>query len=199
MRVQRPEHPTMTETILWRRLDVPGHEAAELAPASDSWLLSGTAVFAESGRPCRIEYAIVCDRAFVTRRCSVSGRVGSARVRLDVERDPDGEWLLDGSRVAELTGCLDVDLGFSPATNLLPIRRLALSLGAAAPVRAAWVRFPELTVEVLEQSYTRIATDRYLYESDGGNFRRELVVGETGFVMEYPGLWQAEGPTSRGP
>jgi hypothetical protein len=182
----------MTDTILWRRLDRPGHEVAELSPASDGWLLSGAALFADEGRPCRLEYAVVCDRAFVTHRCSVSGLVGTTRVRLDVERDAHGVWTIDGARDAALAGCVDVDIGFTPSTNLLPIRRLALDVGAAASVRAAWVRFPELTVEVLEQRYTRIAPDRYLYESDGGNFRRELTANDTGFVLRYPGLWEAE-------
>jgi hypothetical protein len=38
-------------------------------------------------------------------------------------------------------GCLDIDLGFSPSTNLLPIRRLTLAVGEAATVRAAWLPF----------------------------------------------------------
>jgi uncharacterized protein len=182
----------MTDTILWRRLDEPGHEAAELAPSADGWLLSGTAVFAESGRPCRLDYTIRCDRAFVTRHCTVSGLVGMSRVRLDVERAASGAWFVNGAREPALDGCIDVDLGFSPSTNLLPIRRLSLPVGATAPVRAAWVRFPELTVDILEQSYARIASDRYLYESDGGNFRQELTVAGTGFVLHYPELWLAE-------
>jgi hypothetical protein len=89
-------------------------------------------------------------------------------------------------------GCLDVDLGFSPSTNLLPIRRLKLEIGARADVRAAWVRFPELTLELLEQSYTRLTEHTYLYESAGGEFKRELTVNADGFVVEYPGLWRDE-------
>jgi hypothetical protein len=182
----------MTETILWRRLDCPGHEAAELAPSVDGWLLSGTAVFAQSGRPCRLDYAIRCNCEFVTTHCTVSGLVADAHVRLEVVRAADGAWSVNGIPDPTLDGCIDVDLGFSPATNLLPIRRLAPAVGAAARVRAAWVRFPELTVEILEQTYTRAESARYLYESDGGNFRRELTVDATGFVLEYPGLWHAE-------
>jgi hypothetical protein len=87
-------------------------------------------------------------------------------------------------------GCIDVDLGFSPSTNLLPIRRLKLAMGARANVRAAWVRFPELTLEVLEQTYTRMAELTYLYESAGGEFKRELTVNSDGFVVDYPGLWR---------
>lgn len=31
----------------------------------------------------------------------------------------------------------DLDLNFSPSTNLIPLRRLGLAVGAEAPVRAA--------------------------------------------------------------
>jgi uncharacterized protein len=149
-------------------------------------------VLAESDRPCRVEYEIDCDSHWHTRRCTLAGYLGSTTVDLDVARDSAGEWTVGGAPAMDLKGCDDVDLGFTPATNLLPIRRLNLSIGAKAAVRAAWVRFPQLSVEVLDQSYTRLADDRYLYESAGGSFRRELLVDDTGFVLDYPDLWRAE-------
>ena len=69
-------------------------------------------------------------------------------------------------------------------------------MGASADVRAAWVRFPELAIELLEQRYTRLAAHRYLYESAGGTFRRELTVDDHGFVVDYPGLWIAHHDTT---
>jgi uncharacterized protein len=149
-------------------------------------------VLAESHRPCRVEYEVDCDSHWLTRRCTLAGYVGATMVGLDVARDSDGEWTVGGAPSIGLKGCDDVDLGFTPATNLLPIRRLDLPIGAKAAVRAAWVRFPQLTVEVLEQVYTRLAEDRYLYESAGGSFRRELIVDGIGFVVDYPDVWTAQ-------
>jgi hypothetical protein len=180
------------ETIVWRRLDLPGHEIATIIPDPDGWRLDGVAVLVESGRPCRIEYDIRCDALWRTQRCVIRGHVGERRVSLEVERDPAAVWSIGGIEVSALAGCDDIDLGFSPATNLLPIRRLALPVGAHAIVRAAWIRFPELTAEVLEQAYTHVSADRYVYESAGGAFRRELHVDAFGCVIDYPGLWHAE-------
>jgi hypothetical protein len=180
------------ETILWRRLDLPGHEIATIVPGADGWRLEGVAVLVESGRPCRIEYDIDCDARWMTRRCVLRGHIGERRVNLDVERSSTGVWSIDGMKVSALDGCDDIDLGFSPATNLLPIRRLALPVGAESIVRAAWIRFPELTAEVLVQTYTHRSADRYVYESAGGAFRRELQVDAFGCVIDYPGLWRAE-------
>lgn len=126
---------------------------------------------------------------------SVRGQLGEAPVSLVLSRDSASAWIVNDVTVPALQGCIDVDLGFSPSTNLLPIRRLNLAIGASDAVRAAWVRFPELTVDVLEQRYTRLAEFTYLYESAGGNFRRELTVNEHGFVIDYPGLWIVETDT----
>ena len=187
------------DMILWRRLDLPGHETAVLRPGPHGWQLSGVAVFAESERPCRLEYEIACDARWFTRECSLNGYIGATPVNLVVIRSSSGTWTVDGAPSTSLNACEDIDLGFSPATNLLPIRRLGLAVGASAAVRAAWIRFPDLTTEVLEQVYTRLSPERYLYESAGGAFRRELIVDAIGFVSEYPGLWRAEARAGTSP
>jgi hypothetical protein len=127
----------------------------------------------------------------------MTGYVGIEQVTLDIRRD-GLQWLMNAIEVPEVAGSEDIDLGFSPSTNLLPIRRLALKVGEHATVRAAWVRFPELTLELLEQTYTRISPDCYRYESEGGEFRRDLKTDENGFVVEYPTIWYAEGGQAHG-
>jgi hypothetical protein len=178
--------------IAWRRLDLPGHEIATIIPDADGWRVDGVALLVESGRPCRLEYEIRCDARWTTQRCGIRGHVGGQPVSLEIERSSTAVWSIGGVEVPALESCEDIDLGFSPATNLLPIRRLALPVGAHAIARAAWIRFPELTAEVLVQSYSHVSADRYVYESAGGAFRRELQVDAFGCVIDYPGLWRAE-------
>jgi hypothetical protein len=180
------------ESILWRRLDIPGHEVAEQRQTVHGWQLRGVAVFAHAEQPCRLEYDIRCDRGWQTELVTIRGNVGETTIAVELLRNPAGEWSSNGSRIWELTDCDDVDLNFSPSTNTLPIRRLGLAVGASARVRAAWVRFPNFNLEVLEQVYSRIATETYRYESANGKFRRELKVDAAGFVLEYPDFWRAE-------
>ena len=180
------------QAILWRRLDLPGQDAATIQPIADGWHLSGVAVVVESELPCRVDYDVACDLRWVTRHCSLRGYVGARPVALDIVRSASGSWTVDGVEAPSLHECTDIDLGFTPATKLLPSRRLQREVGQRAVVRAAWIRFPEFTAEVLDQVYTRQAEDRYLYESDSGLFRRELRVDPFGCVVDYPGLWRAE-------
>jgi hypothetical protein len=178
--------------ILWRRLDLPGHDAAEITQQRNRWNLAGTAMFVYRRQPCRLDYEIECDMTWGTRDVTVRGQIGQSPVSLVLSRDSGGEWCANGVAQPDVRGCIDVDLGFSPCTNSLPIRRLKLAVGARAEVRAAWVRFPDLSLEVLQQSYTRIAEVTYLYESAAGDFKRELTVNADGFVVDYPGLWRDE-------
>lgn len=159
---------------------------------SGGWEISGLVLIAHEGRPCRLEYRIACDAEWRTRSLRVHGLLGGSPAGLELTRSEQGDWHADGRPVPALHECMDVDLGFSPSTNLLPIRRLGLHVGDHAPVRAAWVRFPTLTLQVLEQVYTRIGTDRYRYESANGTFQRDLTVSADGWVIEYPDFWQAE-------
>jgi hypothetical protein len=179
--------------ILWQRLDWPGHEAAAITQQRNRWNLAGTALFVMHEQPCRLDYEIECDMHWGTRDVSIRGEVGGAPASLVLSRTPDGEWIVDDRPLPLARGCTDVDLGFSPATNSLPIRRLKLAIGESAPVRAAWVKFPQLTVSVLEQTYTRLSESVYLYVSAGGMIERELTVNEDGFVVEDPGMWRAAG------
>lgn len=186
--------PRRSSSIVWRRTDKSGHEFANLAERDEGAKLSGVAVLSERGAPCRVRYEIDLDAQWRTVSCLLTGQIGNRTVEVSIKRDGDS-WSVNGVEVPAIVGCEDIDLGFSPATNLLPIRRLALKVGQSAAVRAAWVHFPELTVQLLEQKYSRLADDRYRYESAGGSFRRELKVDEKGFVLEYPDLWYAESRT----
>ena len=180
------------ETVLWRRLDRPGHESARVFFTDPFWCLAGTAVFRHEQQPCRLDYLVTCDTKWRTSSGKVAGWVGDELVEIELSADLRGRWRLNGEECVEVSGCIDLDLNFSPSTNLLPIRRLGLEPGQEAQVRAAWLRFPSFTLEPLEQLYRRIDLDTYRYESAGGRFVADLQVNEAGFVTNYPSFWQIE-------
>jgi hypothetical protein len=99
-----------------------------------------------------------------------------------------GEWHSPAEELPELRECIDIDLAITPATNTLPIRRLKLEVGQSPDVSAVWLTFPDLTLEILSQRYTRLEADR-LYQS-GSGFSAELVVDDLGLVAFYPGGWE---------
>lgn len=182
----------MDQSILWRGIDMPGHDACRLFSADSRWHLSGAAVFLHEQQPCCLNYDVVSDANWRTTGAKVSGWLGQDAIELEITVGPDLRWRINGVEKPAVGGCIDVDLNFTPATNLLPIRRLDLSINEAAEVNAAWLRFPEFELEPLPQVYKRLDEFTYHYESGGGSFVSELKVNAVGFVTDYGGLWQAE-------
>jgi hypothetical protein len=180
--------------VRWRRLDVPGHEEARVERTGAGWRLIGELDVEEAGFAARLCYAIEWDPDWRTRSALVEGEAGGVPVRIALAADGAGHWTRDGAPLPDLSGALDVDLGFTPATNTLPIRRLAPAVGESAPVRSAWLRFPELRLEPLEQTYTREAEQSFRYHAlvDGVPFIARLDTDEFGWVIRYEGLWEVE-------
>jgi hypothetical protein len=168
-----------TRRVLWQRSDVPGTEWCRLAidPAGSS--LVGTVVLAWETSPWRIEYAIRLDPAGRTRHLAI----GADGVDLVLEADGQGRWTREGTVVIDNPDALDCDLGFSPSTNTLPIRRLGLAIGETREIAVAWVLFPSFEVVLGRQSYERLAERTWRYRSTG--FEADLTVDEDGLVVAY--------------
>ncbi len=183
------------KSVLWRGVYLPGHEACRVFAQNSDWHLAGTAIFSHNDQPCRLDYLVVCDAGWNTLSGKVSGWLGQAVVDIELAIDPNRNWRLNGIERPAVAGCIDLDLNFSPSTNLLPIRRLNLSVGQEAKVKAAWLRFPSFELEPLVQVYRRLDQSTYRYESGGGTFVADLEVDPLGFVTNYPGIWKAEATT----
>lgn len=178
--------------ILWRRLDHPGHESARIFFQDDSWSFQGTAVFSHEQLPCRLDYQVICDSRWHTQSARVAGWVGNRLIEIAIAVSDNQHWSLNEKEIPELAGCVDLDLNFSPSTNLLPIRRLNLHVGQEAEARAAWLRFPSFKLEPLVQVYRRTGETTYRYASGGDEFVTELTVNPVGFVIKYTDFWETE-------
>jgi uncharacterized protein len=173
-----------TRRVAWRRSDeVSTDEHCTLTQRDTGLSLVGTVLGAEGGVPVRIEYRVLTDGDGTTTAAHIRDLRGFEQRTLTLERDAKGNWTVDGAKVRALKGATDVDLGCSPSTNTLPIRRLRLGIGATKTIKAAWVRFPELTVIKADQTYTRV--DEFTYRYASGSFEAELTVDDEDLVAGY--------------
>jgi len=178
--------------VLWRRLDVPGHDACRLERSGAGWRLHGSAIYREAEGPARLEYEVSCSDAWVTRHGRVHGWIGGRGVEVAIRRTPAGAWTLNGMAVPGLDGCVDLDLGFTPATNALQLRRVAIETGKAIDVPVAWLDVTAGTLTLLRQRYERRSETTYWYEAPRFDYADLLEVAPTGFVRTYPRLWEME-------
>ncbi|AZB65370.1 hypothetical protein EBL87_16575 [Cereibacter sphaeroides] len=181
-------------TILWRRLDGAGHDACRWQREGDGWSLEGMAVFEAEGVAAALSYRLDCGPDWASRSARVAGWIGARRFDLRLDRQADGRWRIDGCPDAALDGLLDIDLGFTPATNTNAIRRMGLAVGSAAETVAVWLDTEDWKVKRLPQSYSRSGDRNYLYASPQHGYRATLLVDGFGAVVRYPGLWDACAP-----
>ena len=177
------------QEILWKSNKPPGMEYCVVIKRKARWAITGELVRKAKEGPIAVKYEILTDLAWKTREVKVEEffRGASRGIQLKVR---EGEWWVNGKKSPELTGCVDVDLEVSPATNTLAIRRARLKAGESADLTVVWVRFPSLAVIPFQQSYSRISNGMYVYRSSTG-FTAELEVDEFGLVQRYGDFWKA--------
>lgn len=118
--------------------------------------------------------------------------LGDRPIHFAFARTASGAWSQNGVVTPEVDGLMDLDYGFTPATNLPQIRRIALKVGESADVPVAWFDVSDGTLSVLPQRYERRTSRTYWYEAPRFGYTAELVMGPDGFVLSYPDLWEAE-------
>ncbi|UTV57940.1 putative glycolipid-binding domain-containing protein [Burkholderia arboris] len=184
---------TRTHCVAWQIVQT--WQAAEWCRLVESPAgidLSGSVSGAIDGTPFRIDYAIACGIDWLTRAARVTRWSGTAPPRqMDIACEA-GQWTIGGADAPALAGATDIDLGFSPSTNTLPIRRLALAVGESAAIRTAWLRFPDFDLVRGEQRYTHTAPRMYRYES--GTYAADLGIDDAGLVTDYD-EWRRIGAT----
>ncbi|WP_163992087.1 putative glycolipid-binding domain-containing protein [Pyxidicoccus caerfyrddinensis] len=182
--------------LIWHRMGQPGSEYFELRESAEGWTLAGSVVLAEDGVPYAADYTIGCDKQWLTREARILLRREGVEQSLSLRVDAQQRWWRGAEEVPQFRGCSDIDLAFTPSTNTLPIRRLALEVGQGTDVTAAWVRMPDLSLVTLPQRYTRLTPSRYRYESNGGRFVAEVETDELGLVLSYPPGWERVATTA---
>jgi uncharacterized protein len=187
----------LKRVVAWKNLPINGRDYCALWHTAEGWLLKGTVVgVLKDRRPMLASYEIHCDENWLTHRVEIERTIGSDMKTLSLSVESRGVWRSSGRELREAEGCVDVDLALTPATNTLPIRRLNLQVGGSESVIAAWVKFPELTVQPLSQRYTRLGKDTYHYERNTG-FSAEIAVDDLGLVTTHPGGWERIGTLER--
>ena len=202
----------MRRLLLWSGTDEWRAECAAVDLGANGITAGGTQLGADP-LPYRADYELDAGDGFVTRSLlvEVTGE-GWAR-RIHLERDDGGAWSCDadasgdvefpppGGDAAALDGALDCDLGLSPLTNFMPVRRHGLHDGAESrDFLMAWVSMPDLALFPSPQRYEHVRRDadgavvRYLDLGRHEGFTAELELDRDGLVIAYPGLARRVSP-----
>ena len=180
----------MLAVARWSDWSGTGSEHLVLRQGPD-FILAEAVLLSGAAEPFAAHYRITCDLGWQVQRAEVD-LVGAER-RLGLTSDGQGRWFDEdrGDVLHGLDGAFDIDLSVSPFTNTLPILRVPLEVGQSVEIRAAYIRFPDLSVTADPQRYTCLEPGkRYRYEALDSDFVREIEVDALGLVVTYPGLFR---------
>lgn len=101
------------KSILWRRLDQPGHEFCRLYFKNSNCNLRGTAIFSYNKLPCMLNYFIICNAKWKTLSAEVYGWIADNIINIGLLVDSNNIWRINGKECLDVEGCIDIDLAFS--------------------------------------------------------------------------------------
>lgn len=179
----------LLQSLLWNRHDLPSLEHGRLYRHHAGFTLTGMVVAGLDGRQLHCSYEVETTRSWQTRKVKIRLSSGTEDQSLHLERDDNGRWWNGDTELTAFAGMNDIDLGITPSTNTLPIRRLELEPGESMSMTAVLVQFPSLIVTPLPQQYTRTGEYTYRYESNHGAYQADLEVDEHGLVTRYADVW----------
>lgn len=171
-------------SVIWVRQDEPGNDACRFADAEEGYLIDGSSTDAKGNT---LPYRIRARGDGTTRRA----RIG-AKSRIFVSRAPDNTWLLNGRPAPAVAGAEDIDLGFTPATLTLPIRRLKLGIGDEAGIMVARLDLENDRLTPLHLVFRRIAGEQYDCLNAETGKTSHLSVDRQGIIQTDPGQWIAQ-------
>jgi len=201
------------QVFIWKGVDSWRAEVAHVDLTPDGVRGSGTQIGVDPV-PYRLDYELDASENFVTRELRVRADGEGWSRSLDLRHDGQGAWSCQaeeagevdlpppGGSVDAVAGALDCDLGRSPLTNLMPVRRHGLHEGEGAEdFLMAWISVPDLGLHPSRQRYEHVRRDDsgavVRYVGAHRDFVGELEVDRQGLVMLYPDL--AERVAGTGP
>ena len=198
----------MRRLVLWSGLDEWRTEVAWVDLTADGFTATGTQVGTHPVTY-RVDYQLDAPDRFVTDRFEVRAAGTGWSRRIELTHDGAGGWTCaaehdgdvdlppPGGDAETLRDALDCDLGLSPLTNFMPVRRHALHERAGeADFVMAWVSVPDLEVFASAQHYEHVRRDastavvRFVDRGRFAGFTAELELDADGLVLLYPELAQ---------
>lgn len=191
------------QLVVWQGTEGNRWETALIDLSSTGIVAEGTQIGLDPV-PYRLDYTLDASDNFVTRALDLRACGEDWERTLALRHDGQGYWEATVSAsslpaatlsVDGLSEARDCDLGLSPLTNLMPLRRLGLlSHTTTASIVVAWVSVPDLELQPYRQRYERIAltesaaTVRFIDEDLLPGFVADLELDSNGIVENYPSL-----------
>ncbi len=179
---------SLHRVIRWAPIDEPGLEHLEVRETPYGIVAQSAIVGTFEGTAYGARYEVTLAPDWTFRHLVLERTDGKVLI---LKHDGKGKWeRASGDDLPAFDGCIDIDIGATPFTNTLPIRRVGLERNKPQRFRMVWIPLDTLVPYVDEQIYTRLDDTRVRYQAADGSFEATITIDEDGFVIDYPGLFR---------
>jgi len=151
--------------------------------------ITSTIIGFYKGKIYRVEYLIKTNRNWETVFFEINSRHSNQTQLIAFEGDGKGNWMSNGKKAEQFSGCIDVDIPLTPFTNTLPINRLNLNQNQAQETKVIYCDLLEQQIKPVRQKYTCLSDTEYHYENVPNDFEATIQVDESRLVVDYPSLF----------
>ena len=137
----------------------------------------------------KVEYHIKTNHNWETVFLEIHSRHSNLVQSILLEGDGKGNWMSNGERAEQFTGCIDVAIPLTPFTNTLPVRRLVLGKNESKEIQVIYFDLLQHQLTPVRQKYTCLSITKYHYENVPNDFEATIEVDEEGLVIDYPSLF----------
>jgi uncharacterized protein len=180
----------MKKNILWTGLEYGSLEHCTLTLSDGQYVVNSTIIGLYHNRRYKVDYQLKTNPQWETVFVEIKTQFDHQVSTLCFESDGKGNWSENGWPLEEFSGCIDVDISLTPFTNSLPINRLQPPLQETQLIKVLYIDILKNQQKAVQQKYTRLSSNEYLFETVPNDFEALLTVDEFGLVQQYPQLFE---------
>jgi hypothetical protein len=170
----------MQTNILWTGKEYYSLENCLISTSENGADITSTIIGSYEGKLYKVEYHVLLE---------ITSQVNNKVQTIKLEGDGKGNWIYNGKEAVQFKNCIDVDIAVTPFTNTLPICRLNLQQGQPHQIQVIYCDLLHQVIKPVSQKYIRLSSNEYHYENIPNDFEATIQVDESGFVVDYPGLF----------
>lgn len=180
----------MLANLVWRSKEYPSLENCRAMITSMGSEISSVVIGVVENKIFEIEYNLKINPHWETEQVEIKSTIAGLVKSFIFQSDGKGNWQENGHILEQFDGCIDIDIPLTPFTNTLPIKRLKMQIGQAQLVKVVYLDLLRDEIKPVTQKYARLADREYKYENVPNDFEAVIRVDESGFVLDYPTLFE---------
>jgi uncharacterized protein len=180
----------MITNLIWRSKEYPSLENCSVTITNAGSKISSVIIGVAEDKIFEVEYHIKTNSDWETESVEIHSIVEGLVESFSFHGDGKGMWRRNGEMLQDFNGCIDVDLPLTPFTNTLPINRLKLQNGRQQLIKVVYLDLLSNEIKPVTQKYTRLSDREYKYENVPNDFEAVIRVDDSGFVVDYPTLFE---------